>query len=219
MRPDLRNILIASEDGGESARKFVARHRAFPELSAGQSSPTEALADLLALLKRGSGWSEDTWHNLELDRAVFDVETLLKLLVSPSQLMISGHDCAVTKIDDLIYFVDYAFENRAFEVQPDGVENQGRRDKQGSREPGEAIVIFSVGRRRGDRREPAPVKRLPLGQPERRLSPRRAGNDVSSIGLRPSIALLEVGRRVTESDRASTPPWFRRTKENNWSTQ
>ena len=59
MRPDLRNILIVSEGGGESARKFLARHRAFPELSAEQSSPTEALADLLALLKRGSGWSED----------------------------------------------------------------------------------------------------------------------------------------------------------------
>jgi hypothetical protein len=175
MRPDLRNILIASEGGGESARKFLARHRAFPELSAEQSSPTEALADLLALLKRGSGWSEDAWHNLELDRAVFDVETLLDLLVAPGRLMVSGHDCAVTKIDDLIYFVDYAFANRAFEVQPDGVENHGRRDKQGSREPGEAIVIYSVGRRCGDRREPAPVKRLPLGQPERRLSPRRRG--------------------------------------------
>ena len=112
MRPDLRNILIVSEGRGESARKFLARHRAFSELSAEQSSPTEALVDLLALLKRSSGWSQDAWHNLELDRAVFDVETLLKLLVSPSQLMISGHDFAVTKIDDLIYFVDYAFENR-----------------------------------------------------------------------------------------------------------
>ena len=205
MRPDLRNILIASEDGGESARKFVARHRAFPELNAEQSSPTEALADLLALLKRGSGWSEDAWHNLELDRAVFDVETLLKLLVSPSQLMISGHDCAVTKIDDLIYFVDYAFENRAFEVQPGGVENQGRRDKQGSREPGEAIVIYSVGRRCGDRREPAPAKRLPLGQPERRLSPRRCGERRRFNRLAPIDC---VAGEWTESDRASTPPWF-----------
>lgn len=134
MRLDLRNILIVSEGRGESARKFLARHRAFSELSAEQSSPTEALVDLLALLKRSSGWSQDAWHNLELDRAVFDVETLLKLLVSPSQLMISGHDCAITKIDDLIHFVDYAFENRALEVQPDGAENQGRRDEQGSRE-------------------------------------------------------------------------------------
>jgi hypothetical protein len=58
----------------------------------------------------------------------------LALSSTPSQLMISGHDCAVTKIDDMIYFVDYAFENRGFEVQPDEVENQGRRDKQGSRE-------------------------------------------------------------------------------------
>jgi len=207
MRPDLRNILIASEGGGESARKFLARHRAFPELSAEQSSPTEALADLLALLKRGSGWSEDAWHNLELDRAVFDVETLLKLLVSPSQLMISGHDCAVTKIDDLIYFVDYAFENNAFEVQPDGVENQGRRDKQGSIEPkpGDVIAIYSVGRRCGDRREPAPVNRLPLGQPERRLSPRRRGERRRFNRLAPVDC---VAGEWTESDRASTPPWF-----------
>ena len=205
MRPDLRNILIVSEGGDESARKFLARHRAFSELSAEQSSPTEALVDLLALLKRSSGWSQDAWHKLELDRAVFDVETLLKLLVSPSQLMISGHDCAVTKIDDLIYFVDYAFESRAFEVQPDGVENQGRRDKQGSREPGDVIVIYSVGRRYGDRREPAPVKRLPLRQPERRLSPRRRGERRRFNRLAPVDC---VAGEWTESDRASTPPWF-----------
>jgi hypothetical protein len=207
MRPDLRNILIVSERRGESARKFLARHRAFSELSAEQSSPTEALVDLLALLKRSSGWSQDAWHNLELDRAVFDVETLLKLLVSQSQLMISGHDCAVTKIDDLIYFVDYAFENRALEVQADGVENQGRRDKQGSIEPkpGDVIAIYSVGRRCGDRREPAPVKRLPLGQPERRLSPRRCGERRRFNRLAPVDC---VAGEWTESDRASTPPWF-----------
>ncbi len=205
MRPDLRNILIVSEGSGESARKFLARHRAFSELSATQSSPTEALVDLLALLKRSSGWSQDEWHNLELDRAVFDVETLLKLLVSPSQLMISGHDCAVTKIDDMIYFVDYAFENRGFEVQPDGVENQGRRDKQGSREPGDVIVTYSVGRRCGDQREPAPVKRLPLRQPERRLSPRRCGERRRFNRLAPVDC---VAGEWTESDRASTPPWF-----------
>jgi len=177
MRPDLRNILIVSAGEHESAGKFLARHRAFPELSAERSSPTEALVDLLALLKRSTGWSDDAWHNLELERAVFDVETLLELLVSPGRLMVSGHDCAIMKIDDLIYFVDNAFENRAWEGQLDGVEDLGRRDKAGSIEAelGALIVIYSVGRRRGDRREPAPVMRLPLGQPERRLSPRRCG--------------------------------------------
>ena len=69
-----RNILIVSEGRGGSARKFLARHRAFSELSAEQSSPTEALVDLLALLKqRVSGWSQDAWHNLELDRAAFSM--------------------------------------------------------------------------------------------------------------------------------------------------
>ncbi len=175
MRPDLRNILIVSAGERESEGKFLARHRAFPELIAERSSPTEALVDLLALLKRSTGWSDDAWHILELDRAVFDVETLLELLVSQGRLMVHGHDCAIMKIDDLIYFVDNAFEDRASEVQLDGVEKLGRRDKPGSLEakPGAVIVIYSVGRRRGDRREPAPVMRLPLGQPERRLSPRR----------------------------------------------
>jgi hypothetical protein len=178
MRPDLRNILIVSAGERESTGKFLARHRAFPELSAERSSPTEALGDLLALLKRSAGWSDDAWHNLELDRAVFDVETLLELLVSPGRLMANGHDCAIMKIDDLIYFVDNASDNRACEVQLDGDKNQGRQDMAGSikARPGAVIVIYSVGRRRGERREPAPVMRLPLGQAERRLSPRRCGD-------------------------------------------
>ncbi len=146
-------------------------------MSAERPSPTEALVDLLALLKRSTGWSDDAWHNLELDRAVFDVESLLELLVSPGPLMASGHDCAITKIDDMIYFVDYAFKTRDLELQAGRVEDLSRRDEIGSMEPepGDVLVIYSVGRRRGDRREPAPIPRLPLGQPERRLSPRRSG--------------------------------------------
>jgi hypothetical protein len=171
MRPDLRNILIVSEGERESARKFVARHRAFAELSAERQSPTEALLDLLALLKRSAGWGEDAWHCLELDRAIFDVETTLKLLVSPDRLSISGHDCEITKINDSIYVMNYASE-----VEQAGVEDPGRRASEGSREPGDAIVIYSVGRRCWDRHESEPGRGLRPHQPERRLSQRRGGD-------------------------------------------
>ncbi len=171
MRPHLRNILILAEGERESARKFLAQHRAFPELSAQRTSPTEALLDLLALLKRSSGWAEDAWHKLEHDRAVFDVETFLKLLASPNRVRISGHDYSITKINDLIYFLNYASE-----VQQAGVEDPGRRGSEGSSEPGDAIVIYKVGRRCEDRREPEPDKGLRLHQPERRFSERRCAD-------------------------------------------
>ncbi len=70
-----------------------------------------------------------------------------------------------------------SFENRACEPRAGRDEYLGRRDEQGSmeHEPGDVLVIDSAGRRSADRREPAPLSRLPLGQPEPRLCPRRLG--------------------------------------------
>ena len=110
----------------------------------------------------------------------------------------------VTKIDDLIYFVDYAFENRTFEVQPDGVENQGRRDKTRLLRAWRGDCHL-VGRRCGDRREPAPVKQLPLRHRNDDFPHVGAGNRRRFNRLAPVDC---VAGEWTESDRASTPAWF-----------
>jgi len=171
MRPDFRNILIVPEGKRESARTFLARHRDFSELRARSPSPAEALVELMALLKRSSGWVEDAWHRAELGRATFDVETLHKLLVSPDRVKISGYTCTITQIDDLIYFVNYPAE-----AEQAGVEDPGFQGPEGSGEPGDVIVIYSVGRRCRDRRQPEPDEGLRLHQPERRRSPRRGAD-------------------------------------------
>lgn len=149
MKPDLRNVLIATRVEDAQRPKVDARHRAFPELRGEGSSPREALFAVLGLLKRSTGWAEDVWHTLELSRAIFDVEAMLKLLVSTDGMRISGQHCTIRRIADLVYLTNQALESGS-------IESGGR----GSLEPTETeestgnVLIYLVGRRYGDRRWP-----------------------------------------------------------------
>ena len=104
MRPDLRNVVIEVEDERNSQRRVAAHHRAFPELGAEGQSPTEGLLALLGLLKRSSTSVMDDGNSPELAYAVFDVESLLKVMVSSDRLRICGYGSVITKTNDLIYF-------------------------------------------------------------------------------------------------------------------
>ncbi len=192
MKPDLRNVLIDADGDREAPSSFLVRHQAFPELSARRPSLIEALADLLAVLKELSGSFHDVWRELELDRAVFDAESLLLLMVAPGRLILSGHQCAITKTDDLICFVDYAFD-----VQPARVNHLALRGMQRSDDPDDVVAFFAVGRRCADRRAPAAVKRLRKRQPERRLSQRRRGERRQFNRLEP---VAQVAGEWTASD-------------------
>jgi hypothetical protein len=168
MRPDLRNISILAEGKGDSESKVLTQHRAFPELRAEGRSPVEGLLALLGLLRRASGWVEDSWHSLELERAVFDVESMLKLLVTSDKIKISGYQCTIAKLHDLIYVLNSVKgedEAGSMCVEPQG---SGEAEEQDH-----SVVIFSVGRRYGDRRWSKPGEGTRVGPPERRHSQRR----------------------------------------------
>jgi hypothetical protein len=169
MRPDLLNISIIGEGDGKSGTKVLTQHRAFSELRGEGPSPAEGLLALLGLLKRASGWVEDSWHSLELERAVFDVESMLELLVSSKEIKIHGFNCTIRKTHDLIYASNYdTRQNRAGSVHggPRGLEEAEEQDT--------TVVIYSVGRRCGDRRWSKPGQGPRAGCPERRDSERRS---------------------------------------------
>jgi hypothetical protein len=168
MRRDLRNIFITSEGEGGAGTKVLIHHRAFPELRGQGRSPAEGLLELLGLLKRSSGWVEDTWHGRELDGAIFDVESMIRLLVSSESLKINACNCTITKLHDLIYVSTY-------DCQDDSPPRQGAAaHAAGESERKRTVVIFSVGRRFGERRWAGPGHQSrPAGQ-ERRCSERRS---------------------------------------------
>jgi len=141
--------LIATELEDAKRPKVVARHRAFPELRGEGSSPREALIAVLGLLKRATGWAEDDWHTQELSRAIFDVEAMLKLLVSTDGMRISGQHCTIRRIADLVYLTNHAVESGSSEP---GV--RGSFETTGTEESTANVLIYLVGRRYGDRRWP-----------------------------------------------------------------
>jgi hypothetical protein len=149
MKPDLRNVLIATEVEDAQCPRFGARHRAFPELRGEGSSPREALIAVLGLMKRATGWAEDDWHALELSRAIFDVEAMLKLLVSTDGMRISGRHCTIRRIADLVYLTNHPVESGT----PD-LGARGSFTTTGTEESAGNVLIYLVGRRYGDRRWP-----------------------------------------------------------------
>jgi len=163
MRPDLRNVVIEVEDERNLQRRVVAHHRAFPDLKAEGQAPTEGLLALLGLLKRSSTSVMDDGHSLELAYAVFDVETLLKIMVSSDRLRICGYGYVITKTNDLIYFSN----NLTQDEQPGlGCWNPERSED--TEEQDDTVIIYSVGRRFADRRWSKPRQRPRSGQTERR---------------------------------------------------
>ncbi|MGA7502251.1 MAG: hypothetical protein WBX00_36620 [Isosphaeraceae bacterium] len=168
MRPDLRNVVIEVEDERNSQRRVVAHHRAFPELNAEGQSPTEGLLALLGLLKRSSPSAMDDRHRLELAHAVFEVESLLKVLVSSDRLRICGYSSVITKTSDLIYFLHNMTQDDQTGLvcwNPQGSEESEEQD--------DTVIIYSVGRRFGDRRCSKPGQRPRSGQAERRRHEQR----------------------------------------------
>ncbi len=171
MKPDLRNVLIASEIEDAQRPKVGARHRAFPELRGEGSSPREALIAVLGLLKRATGWAEDDWHTLELSRAIFDVEAMLKLLVSTDGMRISGKHCTIRRIADLVYLTNHAGDS--------GSTEPGCHESYGTTETEEStgnVLIYLVGRRYGDRRWPNAGNGPRAVEHERRRFQRRSAD-------------------------------------------
>ena len=168
MRPDLRDVVIEVEDERSSKRRVAAHHRAFPELNAEGRSPTEGLLALLGLLKRSSTSVTDDGHSLELAYAVFEVESLLKVLVSSDRLRICGYSSVITKTSDLIYF-----SNNMTQDDQAGLVCWNPQGSEESEEQDDTVIIYSVGRRFGDRRCSKPGQRPRPGQTERRRHEQR----------------------------------------------
>ena len=168
MRPDLRNVVIEVEDEKNSQRKVVAHHRAFPDLNAEGQAPTEGLMALLGLLKRSSTSVMDDEHSLELAHAVFDVESLLKVLVSSDRLRICGYSSVITKTSDLIYF-----SNNMTQDDQAGLVCWNPQGSEESEEQDDTVIIYSVGRRFADRRWSQPDQRPRSGKAERRRDEQR----------------------------------------------
>ncbi len=171
MRRDPRNIVITTEGQreGESGRKVLTHHRAFPELRGQGRSPAEALLALLGLLKRTSGWVEDSWHVRELDGAIFDVESMIRILVSSENLKIKAAHCTITKIHDLIYISSFDADD-----EPSHRSCAESREPDGRSERERTVVIFAVGRRFGERRWGGPAEQRRPAGPERRRAERRS---------------------------------------------
>ena len=174
MRPDLRNVVIEVEDERNSQRRVVARHRAFPELNAAGQSPTEGLLALLGLLKRSSPSAMDHRHGLELAHAVFEVESLLKVLVSSDRLRLCGYSSVITKTSDLIYFSNnMTRDDNMTQDDQTGLVCWNPQGSEESEEQDDTVIIYSVGRRFADRRWSKPGQRPWSGQAERRRHEQR----------------------------------------------
>ena len=168
MRPDPGNVMIEVKNKKNAQRGVVASHQAFPELRCEGHSPTEGLLALLESLKRSSPCSLVNRQSLALAHAVFDVESLLKLLVSSDRLKICGHRCSISKVNDLIYFYKYMTEE-----EQAGSVWWGPQETEESEDLDDTVVIYSVGRRFADRRGSRPGERPRTGQPERRRTEQR----------------------------------------------
>ena len=168
MRPDLRNVVIEVDDERNSQRRVAAHHRAFPELSAVGQSPTEGLLALLGLLKRSSTSVMDDGNSPELAYAVFDVESLLKVLVSSDRVRICGYSSVITKTSDLIYV-----SHNMTQDDQTGLVRWNPQGSEESEEQDDTVIIYSAGRRFGDRRWSKPGQRPRSGQAERRRDEQR----------------------------------------------
>ena len=168
MRPDLRNVVIEVEDERNSQRRVVAHHRAFPELNAEGQSPTEGLLALLGFLKRSSPPAMDDRHGLELAHAIFDVESLLKVLVSSDRVRICGYSSVITKTSDLIYV-----SHNMTQDDQTGLVCWNPQGSEESEEQDDTVIIYSAGRRFGDRRWSKPGQRPRSGRAERRRDEQR----------------------------------------------
>src|SRR5208283_3777020 len=120
---------------------------AFPKLNAEGQAPTEGLLALLGLLKRSSTAVMDDGRTLELAYAIFDVESLLKVLVSSDRLRICGYGSVITKTSDLIYF-----SHNMTEDDQTGLVRWSPQGSEETEEQDDTVLIYSVGRRFADRR-------------------------------------------------------------------
>src|SRR5271157_3588713 len=168
MRPDPGNVVIEVEDETDSQSRVVARHQAFPNLSGEGQSPAGGLLTLLGLLKGSSACAMDDRHRLELEHAVFDVESLLKVLVSSAGMRICGYRYKISKSYDVIYFA-----NNMMEEDQTGTVDWGSHGTEEREDQEDTVVIYCVGRRFGDRRWSRPGEGPLTRQPERRRNERR----------------------------------------------
>jgi hypothetical protein len=167
MQPDLRNISIETRTV-DSIVEIRARHRAFPTLEGEGSSETEALAELLGLLHQSSSQINDCGRNLALFYAIFDVETLLKILICSTKMKLSDHGCVVRKDDDLVYF--YKYSRPPYQPQ-DVVRESAQQD--GLEDWNDTILIYATGRRFGERRWASHGDAAGNGNVQRRRCDRR----------------------------------------------
>jgi hypothetical protein len=177
MGPDLRNVITVTEAGEGPGPRIVMRHRAFPEAQAEGKSPREALQALQSVLKRSAAWTTDVWHTADLARALFDVESLLRLLDCPDRAMFSGgHHSKVIKEYDTVYYLTCCPDEDAAVPANGGDDRPGYLEPRGVPAPTPTILIYSLGRRRGARRRDRNGQEPSPGQQERSPLDRRRGD-------------------------------------------
>ncbi len=187
MAPDLRNLITITGVGTGLERKVIVRHREFPEIQAEGKLTRDAALALLSILRRSSGWSTDALHTAELDKAISDVESLLWVLDRRDISMINrGKYATIMKNEDLVYYwYNNSTENSA--VPANRVDDRSKSaEPQGDGAAADSVLVYSVGRRRASRRQPAnadeagpvPIERRQL---DRRKMDRRECKRISLI--------------------------------------
>jgi len=122
------------------------------------------------------------WRRLDLERAVFDIKVVLRILGPSARIEISNHNWTIIKTNDLIYSIKYPSRTDKTVSTVRGVLEEGE-----TWVPIDGVVIHKVGRRCRDRR----TSDLGVGAPsasqlerrgiERRVADRRRFNRLTLI--------------------------------------
>jgi len=167
----LTNLCIEKEPDSATGQKVALQHSGFSEIRAKGSSLREVCELLHQELSRCAGWAEDKWHNLDLNKAIEDLEAFTRLSTSEGTITIAVGDNVFLKIKDLVYQI------------PAGLYYGGPLDTSGvprvhtapDTGQNEEIVIYAMGRRGYDRRHSECDARTNPARSERRKSDRRHG--------------------------------------------
>jgi hypothetical protein len=203
MGPDLRNVITVTETRDDPGPRIVARHRAFPEAQAQGQTLREALEALQSVLERSEAWTTDTWHTVDLARAIFDVKSILWLLDCPDRAVISGgHHSKVFKEHDTVYYLTYCPDENAAPGANGGDDRPGSVGTPGVPTSNPTILVYSLGRRRGTRRlarigqEPGPDRRE-WSRRDRRKGDRRNFSRIALVAEAPTTSGL-IGEVLLE---------------------
>ena len=174
MEPDLRNLITVTSVGTGLARKVIVRHREFPEIRAEGVLARDAVFALLSVLRRSLDWTTDALHRAELDKAISDVESLLWVLECRDTSMIHrGEHATITKDDDMVCYSPHHPPSSSV-VTANRVDDGTQYVEQpGDQSAANGTLVYSLGRRRSERRQPGKSEQAGTVLIERRQSDRR----------------------------------------------